>query len=451
MKHTIFQRMISTAVITAVILPFAGGLPAPGVSAESAAVSTGNPYYSKVSAPVRKPLWSFTSAATSTPQSSQSVTAVAENGMVFALQKNYKLVALKAATGQKLWEYGSALAPLFTYSNGTIYGLTQKGALYAVKENGTKLWSADITLPNASNITRIGSVIYVIQRSTIAAVDAASGKIKWKITEANSNYYGLEQLTESDGVVLRSYIGESTLALPALAAYDAKTGKKLWEQYRQSFPLAIKDGLLYSEKRLEMLDDDPVNRKILISVLNVKTGELKGERFYRWTDTKSADRMFQSRAAYGSAFLESDQLYVFQGEKIARYDFWKYTEDGKPAQVWEQSLMENEVPLNKVLQQRMLYYNYSSGSLSAMKLANGQFLRLNEGENPVVQLDIFGNAIYAGQSDGLFHVYDLLSFKPLFTVNAGSRDFLPSLKTGNMLIVRSGGKLLGVRLPASVK
>lgn len=37
-----------------------------------------------------------------------------------------------------MWEFGSALAPLFTYSNGFIYGLTKSGSLYAVNEAGKK-------------------------------------------------------------------------------------------------------------------------------------------------------------------------------------------------------------------------------------------------------------------------------------------------------------------------
>ncbi|WP_042202142.1 PQQ-binding-like beta-propeller repeat protein [Paenibacillus camerounensis] len=450
MKYTQKYKAAAILAIGAIILPLAAGWLAPNASAESAIITSGNPYYTKVSAPVLKPLWSFTTAAVNNPQSTQTVTALAENGTVFALQNNYKLIALKAATGKKIWEFGSALAPLFIYNSGNIYGLTQKGSLYAVKENGTKLWSTDLALPNASSIQKIGNTVYVTQGIYLAAVDAASGKLKWKIN-LNSGYYGLDQLAQADGVVLRTYIGESVLALSTLVAYDAESGKKLWEQYRHELPLAIKDGLLYSVKNLAVLDEDPVNRKIPVSVINVKTGEIKGERQYRWTETANPDIGFRSGGAYGSAFLDGDSLYIFQGDTLARYDFWKYSADGTPQQVWEQAILESEAPLYKVHQQRMLFINYGDQSLAALKLANGQVMRLPAGENPAVQLDIFGSTIYTGQSDGLFHAYDFISYKPLFTVNTGSRDFAPTLKTGSTLIVRSGGKLMGVKLPASIK
>ncbi|WP_054940466.1 PQQ-binding-like beta-propeller repeat protein [Paenibacillus ihuae] len=450
MLHLRIRKIVSAVAAAAILLPLAGSWLVPNASAEPAEVSTGNPYYTKVSAPVIKPLWSFPTATVKDPQAKQAVTALAENGTVFALQKNYRLTALKAATGKKLWEYGNGLAPLFTYSSGNIYGLTQKGALYAVNQNGKKLWSADLALPNASSIQRIGETVYVTQGIYLAAVDAASGKLKWKVNE-NSSYYGTDSLADSDGVVLRTYIGESVISLSSLVAYDAQTGKKLWEQYRHYMPLAIKDGLLYSEKNLAMLDEDPVNRKIHISVISLKTGQIKGERLYRWTVKADPDIGFRSGGAYGSSFLDGNNLYVFRGETFARYDFWNYTADGKPEQVWQQSILESEYPLGKVLQQRMLYFNYSDQTFAALKLANGQVMRLSPGENPTVQFDIFSSTIYTGQSDGLLHAYDLVSYKPLFTVNAGSRDFASTLKTGNILIVRNSGKLLGIKLPASIQ
>ncbi|MNW20381.1 hypothetical protein D3C71_2207620 [compost metagenome] len=68
-----------------------------------------------------------------------------------------------------------------------------------------------------------------------------------------------------------------------------------------------------------------------------------------------------------------------------------------------------------------------------------------------MQAAIFGKGVYVGQSDGLLHAYDLISSKPVFTVRTGSREFGPLLKTGGMLLVQSGGKLHGIKLPASLK
>lgn len=216
-------------------------------------------------------------------------------------------------------------------------------------------------------------------------------------------------------------------------------------------PLAVKDGLLYSITNTFMMDDDPVNRKVKVSVFNIKTGELKGERLYKWTDTENKDGVYSYNGMNGNAFLDGKDFYIFQGSKFVKYDFWNYSAEGKPVQTWTSMVKEKDSPLNQVYQQRMLFQNQDKGTLSALKLGTGQLVDLNIGENPVVQTDLFGNVVYSGQSDGLFHAYDMLTLKPIFTVNTGSRNFAPSLKTGGMLMIRTDNKLLAIKLPTSIK
>lgn len=453
MNFSITQKITAILTTIAILLPLTGGGVASMAFAEKAELSTGNSIYNKVVAPVLKPAWSSPVAILDKGPTGRQVTALAENGKVFVLQKSNKLAALNASSGQKLWEFGNALAPLFTYSNGNLYGLTKSGSLYAISEAGKQIWSTALSFPHADSIEHIGSTLYVTQAEQLAAVDAVTGKIKWKISENSNIYIGLADVMETEGVLIRDYISEGAISLAEIVAYDAKTGKKLWEKYRQSMPLAIKNGLLYSITATEMSDDDPVNRKIKVSVFNLKSGELKGERQYKWTDTESPGGN-RSGGAYGSAFLDGNNFYVFQGKMLAKYDFWNYTEEGKPVQEWQQTLNKEDFPLNKVLQERMFYTDYATGAIWAIKLAkgaNGQIVRFNQGENPTVQTDIFGSVVYTGQSDGLFHAYDMLSLKPIFTVNTGSREFGPSLKAGAMLIIQTGGKLLGIKLPASIK
>ncbi|MCL6604816.1 MAG: PQQ-binding-like beta-propeller repeat protein [Paenibacillus sp.] len=435
-----------------VIVPLAGGMALSGVSAEKAVLSTGGYSYIKVEAPPLKPAWTSPVAVVDKGMRGLGVAAIAENGKIFTLLPSRKMVAINATTGSKLWEFGSDLAPLFTYSNGNIYGMTTTGSLYAISEAGKKNWSNPLSFSKADSVQKIGNTVYITQAEQLAAVDAATGKLKWKIAENSTTYIGLTSLMEIDGVLIRNYLSQGTLTLGEIVAYDARTGKKLWGHYRQDFPLAVKDGLLYSNTPMEMLDEDPVNRKIKVSVFNLKNGELKGERLYRWTDSDNTAGVFSSGGTFGSAFLDGDNFYVFQGKQLVKYDFWNYSADGEPVQKWDQTGMnQSDFPLNLVYQDRMFYKDYSTGNFSAIKLSNGQIIRYNSGENPVVQADIYGNVEYVGQSDGLFHAYDLLTLKPLFTVNTGSRDFAPTLKTGGMLIIQTGGKLLAIKLPSSLK
>lgn len=84
-----------------------------------------------------------------------------------------------------------------------------------------------------------------------------------------------------------------------------------------------------------------------------------------------------------------------------------------------------------------------------MKTANGGFLRTAYGVK-VVQTDLYGNGLYMGLSDGTLKAYDYTTLKPVFAVKTGAGNFEPTLKSGSMLYVRSGGKLLAVKLPANL-
>lgn len=201
-KEQYFKKL-SCAICAALMLPLgAGGGTA---QAEKAAVSTSNIYYQQIEAPAVQPAWSLSIAKPKVADNPDPVTAIAENGKVFMLQPNGKLAALKAATGSKLWEYGSQLAQRMVYNNGAIYGMTQAGTLYKVKEeNGGKVWSATLGYSAADSLTVTGGTVYVIQGQKMAAVDAATGKTKWQIAE-DSNYYNDDlKVLEAEGLLLET-------------------------------------------------------------------------------------------------------------------------------------------------------------------------------------------------------------------------------------------------------
>ncbi|MEK5023467.1 outer membrane protein assembly factor BamB family protein [Paenibacillus sp. FSL M7-1046] len=447
-KEQYFMKL-SCAVCAALMLPLgAGGGTA---QAEEAAVSTSNIYYQQIQAPVVQPAWSLSIAKPKVADNPDPVTAIAENGKVFMLQPNGKLAALKAVTGTKLWEYGSQLAQRMVYNNGALYGMTQAGALYKVKEeNGSKVWSATLGYSAADSITVTGGTVYVTQGQKMAAVDTATGKIKWQIAEDPNNYYSGSKPLEAESVVTRNYAVSGALTMPLIAVYDKLTGTKLWEASRQFSPLAIKDGILYSVCELFMLDDDPVNRKIKIAAFNLRTGAPKGERTYGWTDNAVTDGIYHGGGSYGSAFLNGNDLYIHQGQRLALYDFNNYVPGAEPVKKWAQERYDQRSPLGLVHQDRVYFTDYNSHGLIAMKLNTGHYIHFDGGENATVQAAIFGKGVYVGQSDGLLHAYDLISSKPVFTVRTGSREFAPLLKTGGMLLVQSGGKLHGIKLPASL-
>ncbi|MFC7560660.1 hypothetical protein ACFQY3_19480 [Paenibacillus farraposensis] len=139
MKKMMHRSLTTGLAVTSIGLSLISSEFAPTASAEPSAVSMSNGAYSTaIQAPVIKPSWSFPVIPIDRNQYSEQAVAVAENGKVFAIDSNHRLVALEGSSGQKLWQYGGQLTPVLIHSNGTIYGMTQSGSIYAVTASGKK-------------------------------------------------------------------------------------------------------------------------------------------------------------------------------------------------------------------------------------------------------------------------------------------------------------------------
>ncbi|NBD25288.1 outer membrane protein assembly factor BamB family protein [Paenibacillus glycinis] len=440
---------LSVAAAIAFAFPPAG----PTVAhAERPVLSSSTPIYgASVPAPAVKPLWQVRLAQFE--QDGRPFTsAIAEEGRVFALADGGQLAAYDGASGRKLWTYGAALKPLLAYGQGVLYGLTKDGAVYAVGTNGGKKWTAPIRADKAESIAPVGDTVYVTQNLTLFALDRATGKLLWKTMETAPQYEGgLNGVTETDGVVLRSYAVQGALSSTQINAYDKKTGKQLWTSFRQLAPLAVRDGLVYSVIDEYMVgDNDPANKRLRIAALSLKSGAKKGERVYAWTNTLATPGQYQFGGASGSAFLYGNDLYIYQDQAVAKYDFAAYSANGKPAQRWASPNARDYQPLYAVDGGRLLYQNIHDNGIGVLKTANGQFAEFPNGVQPV-QTDLYGKGLYVARADGTLDAYDFASFKPVFSVKLGSRAFEATLQSGGMIYIRSGGTLYGVKLPASLK
>ena len=121
-------------------------------------------------------------------------------------------------------------------------------------------------------------------------------------------------------------------------------------------------------------DNDPVAKRLRIAALSLKTGAKKGERAYAWTNTPATPGQYQFGGASGSAFLDGNDLYIYQDQAVAKYDFAAYGANGKPAQRWAAPNGRDYQPLYTVHGGRLLYQNNHDNGIGVLKTANGQFL-----------------------------------------------------------------------------
>lgn len=420
------------------------------VSAEQSILTVHNWSQTQLKAPIIKPAWTLKVDSDNGWDKSVHGQAMAEDGKVFAFAGG-KLVAVDAASGKKLWSYGNGnnLMSNIRYYNGAIIGITKEGKIYSLNaKNGKQQWISSTAYGVVDSIVPIGDKAYLMQGSSkMIALELGSGKYLWTAEEPNSTG-GSDALMVSDGVVIRSFIVQGALSSVQIDGFDDKTGKKLWGHFRQNMPILIKDGLLYSVNDPYPFADDTAERSVKISIMNVKTGAVKGERVYSWK-LLGQPPYTQSSGINGNAFLDGNDLYVYQGMVIAKYDFANYKAGAAPVKKYNAPYGDLAL-LGRIHQGRMLFQNYNNGNLIGMKLANGQAVGW-AGDNPVNQIDIYGSTIYTGQSDGMFHAFDVQSTKALFSVKTGARNYGPTLKTGGNLIIQAEGKLIGIKLPAALK
>jgi len=438
-KKPYYRRRIATLAAAAALLLGAGGAGWAEIgSAEQASVSVGHWAPDKLKAPFVQPAWSLAVDA--------GKPAIAESGRVFAFAGK-KLVALDAATGKRLWTSGAELKPVLAYAQGVLYGQTADGRVYAVNgANGGRMWLSAAAMPDATSIQRIGDTVYVLEPARTIALEPGSGKQRWIAKEPHGG--GMDEIMEADGVAIRSFVVQGALTSVQIDGFDKRTGEKLWGIFRQGMPIAVKDGVMYSitdEYFLADSDGTP-DRSLTVGVFNVKTGVKKGERVYGWK--LPGEPPYREQGFSGHAYLDGSDFYVFQGEVIAKYDFWAYKPGAAPVKKWN-GMGNGARPLDAIAHGRMLFQDWNTGQLRGFKLESGQQIAWS-GDNPAAQIDLYGKGLYVGQSDGVLHAIDFLTHQPAFSVKTGARTYGPTLKSGSMLVIQAEGKLLGVKLPASL-
>ncbi|CAH1198674.1 PQQ-binding-like beta-propeller repeat protein [Paenibacillus sp. JJ-223] len=447
-------RRTASGIIAAVLM--AGGIAAMGPShayAEKADVSISHWYgYPQLQVPELKPVWEAKVDNYLKNEAYYGQQAIAEDGKVFVFSGK-KLIALDAKTGKRLWAYGKGLTPIVAYGNGVVYGLTADHKPYAVDaKTGKAKWvSGSSTWIEArlrtEKLVPTADTLYMINGSTTFAFDNQTGKLRWKADEALAEGNGTEYLEIADGVVLRTFMVQGALTSVQLNAYDQKTGKKLWDEFGQGEALHIKNGLVYTadyySSRLTDYESSP-DRAMKISAYNLKTGALKGTREYRWKMEGEPPYTY----GYGAVLASGDKLYMEQGNKVAEYPLDAFKEGEKPLRTFQRPYGEGWELLT-VAQDRLIYKS-GDGELAGIKLANGQAVQWN-GDAPISNVNVYGKGMYRAERNGTLLAINMLTNQPVFRVKTGADLHESTLKTNGMIIIQAEGRLLGVKLPASLK
>ncbi|MNU49531.1 outer membrane biogenesis protein BamB [compost metagenome] len=392
------------------------------------------------------PAWtaSLPTSLTEEGQQTQSRVATGE-GQVFVVE-NGSLIARDASNGRQTWSFGSKLSPNIEYNQGALYGTYDDGRVYALSSNGTTQWVSIRTVAKPERLVTIKDTLYILRGIDIFAFDARSGALKWENHDPFA-VSGSKELAEQDGVVFRTYTGIANFMV-TLKAFDAKTGTKLWEQSQQHIPIQVKNGLVYSVYEPNLFEEPKA--ELTLKTFDLKTGREKENYLYQWSNN-SASVMHSYTS---NAMIEGNNLYAYNNHELVKYDLTKYSgNSNQPEQKITGKNHDMENPLMKVYKDLIFYQERSElpySTLKSFNLSDGRTVNYGN-DNPAAQIDIFGNGVYIGQTDGIFRAFDLTTGKEAFAVNTGARNYGPTEFEQGMAIIQADNKLIGIAIPENLK
>jgi outer membrane protein assembly factor BamB len=134
------------------------------------------------------------------------------------------LYALDAATGKTLWKfadpgYNSMIRTTPVVGDGVVYFGDTAGVYYALNaKDGTQVWNYDTSEDNYSNgMTLVDKVLYFETAPSLFALDATTGKEKWRTEFPPDTINGL----------IPAY--DNGILYPGIGAYEVKDGSHVWD------------------------------------------------------------------------------------------------------------------------------------------------------------------------------------------------------------------------------
>ncbi|QLY28166.1 PQQ-binding-like beta-propeller repeat protein [Nocardia huaxiensis] len=148
------------------------------------------------------------------------------DGRVFATNSARGIFAFDAATGAELWE-NSEISSAIAASGGLVFGSvssTRENGIVAFDvATGARRWTAlaDAKVDVVPIYAADGAVVTVTGAHEVCLLDAATGAVRWQMSDPKDEIYGLSTPVISGGAV---YVSSSNV----FRALDVATGAEKW-------------------------------------------------------------------------------------------------------------------------------------------------------------------------------------------------------------------------------
>jgi len=388
--------------------------------------------------PYASPLWSMELDAP-TPERTFSAVAVAQD-KVFVI-KSGVLNAIYVASGKTAWTFGKGLSGAIILDGNVGYVSSSDGKLHQVNlTTGKANWSFQYhenpePYEIGFSLVTKDDKVFLSVVGGIYALDRNSGKVQWR----NPSFEYVAAFHIFDDILLLSTSESGAITVGTTYRIDLNTGEKLWRLGGSHGPV------LQVEGNYALFHNDWPNFSdtyaAIVDRVDLRTGEtVESLSFIPFKEGQ--DPLYHQA---GRVISDGEQLFIQASDnEIHQYHISAQT-GSKPTTVIEYG--KDEWIAGPYSGKLFFRDNDSYSIVYARKLIDQTYVHYEGLDNPVSRMDLIGNGMFVGQTDGEIYALNVTTGKALFCVQTEARSFGPFLTSGNVLLAQAEGKLIAMTLP----
>lgn len=396
----------------------------------------------KNNVPLATPRWSVDLGGSAMDVIFNTPKIVTANGNALFV-KSGKLQAINVTSGKSSWTFGKYLQlNTITTAGSYVYVADYDGAVYRVDAKsgkGAKLYQFANAKGKATRMDQLSAseaegVLYVLDTTTLAAVDLTSGKQLWR----NDSFY-IPQVPKLVNGKLLMHVSESgAITVGTTYALDPKTGKTLWRLAGDHSELLGVDGdHLYFQDYWPNIDDTSIAK---LDVVSLSTGEVTASRAYPSPNTSTVVQ----RAS--QLVIDGNDLYIgLGGSGVYRYGLQADPLVAKPAY-----FSANGTWIAGPYNGKLFFTTSDHIGMFSIKLLNHNLDPYSVVDNPISRLDLIDSGMFIGQSDGSILVFNVKTGQTQFRYETSARNYGPFQTVGNTLLVQAENKLYAFALSSEL-
>ncbi len=368
-----------------------------------------------------------------------------------------KLRALGARTGRQLWTFNVTGPVRFEVRAGSLVVVGQRSVYGLNARTGRVRWSRSYRAPVETFSVHRDLLTFIVGERLVVT-DLATGRERWRVR----GLYGLTRdphhaVTAVAGSVLFLELGYYSLtSSPDVFAFDVKTGEQLWRVRSHFLPLSVADGKVY------LPYDDALTRqerpgRLTLDVLELRSGRRVGQHVYNLNGSDQTVYTTPDLWNYGRAAVDGGILYL-EAHKLSsrRTGLARFRLEDPAAAAFVQPgarftwlagpYRGKLFVLGRQDKKRLLICSLTAPTLPIRWRGTGPV-----NVNPVSRLDLLGNGLYVGHTDGHFYAANIRTGRTVFSFQTDTRNFGPTRVVGNTLVIQAGSELLAFKLPRTLE